>query len=282
MLTACMLIWGSLAVFVKRVNLTSAQLVLSRILLGLVFLCTVFFAGKNKIDKRMLRTYGIRLLFSGIIMGFNWVCLFQSYRFTTVGVATLCYYSAPVIVLLGSFLIYRERLTAQKLISAVAAIAGLFLITGNAGNGATAKGVLYGLASAALYAGVTLTNKSVKGLSGLEITIAQLVGAATVMLPYTLIKDGIPSITGGAGEIICIVILGFVHTGIALYMYFSSIQALPVGAVAVMSYIDPASALVFAAVFLNEKMGINGIIGAILIIGGAVFAELPIKTKHKK
>ena len=286
MLTACMLVWGSLAVFVKKTALTSSQLVLCRVILGLAFLCAVYFAGRNKTDRSALKKYGIRLLLSGVIMGFNWVCLFQSYKFTSVSVATLCYYTAPVAVILGSFVFYREKITVKKITAVITAVAGLVLITGTSDGSVTVKGIIYGLASAALYAGVTLINKSVKGISGLSITIVQLVGAAVVMLPYTLIKDGIPTVTGGAAEVVSILILGFIHTGAALYMYFSSIQALPVSAVAVISYIDPASALFFAAVFLDEKAGLNGIIGAVLIIGGAVISEFPIggrkKTSHGK
>lgn len=282
MLVSCMLIWGSLAIFVKNTSFASAQLVLCRVISGLFLLSAIFAATRKKPNMSALKRYGFRLAFSGIIMGFNWVCLFQSYRYTSVGVATLCYYTAPIIVLIGSAVFFKEKMTVKKAVAAVAAICGLILVTGASDGSVTSKGVMYGLASAALYAGVTLINKSVKELSGLEITIMQLIGAAAVMLPYALIKDGVPVITGGIKELLCVLILGFVHTGAALYMYFSAIRTLPVSAVAVMSYIDPASALVFAAVFLNEIPGINGIIGAVLIIGGAIINELPVFEKSRK
>lgn len=270
-----MLLWGSLAIFVKPVSFSSEQIVLWRVLLGLLFLTGVFVISKKKIDKAALKKNVIRLLITGAVMGFNWVFLFEAYKYVDVSIATLCYYSSPVIVILCSAFLFKEKLTLVKIVSVLAAVIGMFITTGIATGGSDpVKGVICGLVSAALYAIVTLSNKCVKGLSGLEITIVQLVGAGIVMLPYVLFTQGISKPQNGAVDILCVCVLGIVHTGIALFLYFSSIQELPTQTVAILSYVDPVSALVFAAVFLHDLPTVPKILGALLIIGGAALPSV--------
>lgn len=282
-LLVSMLIWGSLAVFVKQISFTSEQIVLCRVILGLTFLLLVFLLKRKKLTKDALKKYGIRLLITGVVMGFNWVALFESYKYVDVSIATLCYYAAPVIVCICSAIFFREKLTVIKIISIAAAVIGMFVITGaTMGGSDPVKGVICGLVSAALYASVTLSNKSVKGLSGLEITIVQLVGAGIVMLPYVLITQGVPVPQNGWKDILFVIILGIAHTGIALYLYFSAIQELPAQTVALCSYVDPVSALVFAAIFFSDVPTLPKVLGAVLIIGGAAFPTVSEMIRSEK
>lgn len=284
-LITAMFIWGSLAIFVKQVSFSSEQIVLCRVLLGFVFLMVVFLLSKKRFSKDALKKYGVRLLISGAVMGGNWVALFEAYKYVDVSIATLCYYFAPVIVCIGSAILFKEKLSTVKIISIAAAVAGMFIVNGAVMGGSNpAKGVICGLISAMLYACVTLLNKSVNGLSGLEITLVQLVGAGGVMLPYVLITQGISKPQNGLTDIVCVCVLGIVHTGIALFFYFSSIQELPAQTVALCSYIDPVSALFFAALFLDDIPGAAKIIGAVLIIGGAALPQITdfIKSKRQK
>lgn len=275
MLITSMLIWGSLALFVKNVGYTSAEIVLARVVLGLIFLLNVYGLRKTKSPKGSFRRNLPRLLVSGAFMGLNWLCLFESYRWVDVSVATLCYYMAPVFVLLGSLIFFRQRLSLTRAAGMAAAVVGMVITTGAATNSPDpAKGVLLALASALLYASVTLIAKSAKDIGGLEMTIGQLLGALLVMLPYVLLSHEGPWHAPTLREGSCLLILGFVHTGAALYLYFSSVRLLPVQSAALLSYIDPLSALAFAAVFLNESMSGLQWLGAALILGGALFGEL--------
>lgn len=274
-----MLIWGSLALFVKNIDYPSAEIVLARILFAMAFLLILFALKRRRPDGAALKKHGLKLLISGAAMGMNWAALFESYRWVDVSIATLCYYTAPVFVMIGSILIFREKLSLPRAAGMIAAVAGMFIVTGAVMGGADpVKGVLFALLSAVLYASVSLSVKSVSGLSGLEITIGQLAGALCVMLPYALITHRGAWRFPETGELLCMAALGVLHTGIALYAYFSAIQDLSVQSVALLSYIDPLSALGFAAMFLGERMGFMQWIGAALILGGALFGEL-IKTK---
>ena len=76
------------------------------------------------------------------------------------------------------------------------------------------------------------------------------------------------------GHLVPLLIVGIVHTGIAYVLYFGSIDGLRAQTVALLSYIDPVSALLFAALFLGEPLSFWGIIGAVMIIGSAIAGEM--------
>ena len=190
--------------------------------------------------------------------------------------ATVSYYCAPVIITVLSPLVLGEKLTASRIAGIAAAMAGMFMITGSLQGGSQPlKGVLFGLLAALFYACVTILNKQLKGgFTGIQITIVQLFAAGIVVAPYAVINhEGAWVMPQGAG-LVCLIIVGVVHTGIVLHLYFSSMQILPGQSVAMCSYIDPVSSLLIAAIALGERMSVIQIIGAFLIIGGAAFGEL--------
>lgn len=280
-LVFAMIIWGTLGPLVKQIPLASGEIVLARVILGLATLGIIYFASGgcragNTADRYAVRKDIAILFVSGAVMGFNWVFLFEAYKYTTVSMATVSYYCAPVIITALSPLVLGEKLTASRIAGIAAATAGMFMITGSLQGGSQPlKGVLFGLLAALFYACVTILNKQLKGgFTGIQITIVQLFAAGIVVAPYTVINhEGAWVMPQGAG-LVCLIIVGVVHTGIVLHIYFSSMQILPGQSVAMCSYIDPVSSLLIAAAVLSERMSIVQIIGAVLIIGGAAFGEL--------
>ena len=280
-LVFAMIIWGTLGPLVKQIPLASGEIVLARVILGLATLGIIYFASGGCRAGNTADSYAVRkdiaiLFVSGAVMGFNWVFLFEAYKYTTVSMATVSYYCAPVIITALSPLVLGEKLTASRIAGIAAATAGMFMITGSLQGGSQPlKGVLFGLLAALFYACVTILNKQLKGgFTGIQITIVQLFAAGIVVAPYTVINhEGAWVMPQGAG-LVCLIIVGVVHTGIVLHIYFSSMQILPGQSVAMCSYIDPVSSLLIAAAVLSERMSIVQIIGAVLIIGGAAFGEL--------
>src|SRR5690606_22179070 len=127
------------------------------------------------------------------------------------------------------------------------------LILGDAYNHPV--GIGYGLVAAALYASVILINKFIRNLADFETTILQLTIATIVMFPYVFMTEEMNYSGLGMKSILLIAIFGIVHTGIAYLLYFSSMKKLKGQTIAVLSYIDPISAVAMAAIFLNENMG---------------------------
>jgi drug/metabolite transporter (DMT)-like permease len=273
-----MAIFGSIGLFVKNIDQASSEIAFLRGMIGSLFLIGISLIIRQKPSFKQVKQNILLLVLSGAAIGFNWILLFQSYKYTTISNATLSYYFAPVFVMLLAPIVLKEKLTFIKVSCIIAAMIGLFLIV-NVGDSSTEStynhvvGVLYGLSAAILYASVILMNKFIKNLSGFETTVIQLMLAALVLLPYVLLKDhlNLPAIT--LHSWIFILILGIIHTGIAYFLYFSSFKELKGQTIAVLSYIDPISAVILAAIFLGESMSIIQILGGILILGSTFLSE---------
>ncbi|MDR6999052.1 EamA family transporter [Neobacillus niacini] len=273
-----MLIWGSIGIFVKNIHLSSSEIALLRGIIGSVFLIFFFMIAKQKPSIQAVKNNLVLLILSGVAVGFNWILLFQSYRYTTVSNATLSYYFAPVFVMALSPLVLKERLTPAKVGCIIAAMIGLFLVVnigGDSGDGNYhhLTGILYGLSAAAFYASVVLINKFIKNLSGFETTLVQLLVASIILFPYVMMRENLNLTELTSQSIIFIFIIGIIHTGIAYFLYFTSIKELKGQRIAVLSYIDPISAVIFAAIFLGEGMDLLQIIGGILILGSTFLSE---------
>lgn len=210
---------------------------------------------------------------SGIAMGTSWIFLYGAYAKIGVGIASLLYYCGPVIVMALSPLLFKEKLTLFKCIGFLSVLAGAFLISGNAfnGNGDT-LGILCGLLSAVMYSLMVIFNKKAKDITGLENAVLQLVVSFLTVAVFVGFREGF-SIAIPHSSIVPILILGLLNTGVGCYFYFSSIGNLPVQTVAVCGYLEPLSAVLFSVLLLRERLLPLQIIGAIMILGGAVFGE---------
>jgi len=272
-----MIIFGTIGLLRKYIDLPSSIIALARAVIGTGFLLALLLIQKQRPDLGAIRKNLPALLLSGAVLGFNWILLFEAYLYTTVAAATLCYYMAPTLVILASAVLFREKLTWKRLLCVLVALAGIVLVSGilDTGFGGTAelKGIALGLGAAALYAAVVLLNKKISGISSLDRTILQLAVAATVLLPYTLLTEDWSQLQPDSTGLLMLLVAGIVHTGLAYALYFGSIRALPTQTVALYSYLDPILAVLLSALFLREPISPAGIVGAVLVLGAAIFSE---------
>jgi len=277
-----MLAFGTLGPFVNNINFPSSFISLTRAVTGSLFIGIFMAVSGHGFDRKAIGKNLKLLIPSGIAMAFNWICLFEAYRFTGVTVATLCYYMAPVIVVLASPFILKERLTGAKAVSVIVAVIGAVLISGIV-TGATksVKGIMLGLAAAALYSTVIVINKFVRDLSPVETTFVQLSVAAVTMIPYVLLTEDVTAFVFDTKSVVFMLIVGVFHTGITYMIYFSSVQKIPAQTTAVFSYIDPVTAIIVSAVVLGERLDAVQIVGTILILTATLFNEFAPMLREK-
>lgn len=285
-LTASMLIFGSIGIFVKYIPMPSSAIAFARGLTGMIFLLLVVLLTGKKLSARNIKNNMLVLIISGAALGFNWILLFEAYNYTTVATATLSYYFAPFFVMLTAPFLLKEKLTLKQFFCVAGALLGMIFVSGVIQNGIPKaeeiKGILFGLGAAVLYAAVIILNKKLKEISAYEKTIMQLGVSAVVVLPYILLTEDVTTIEFEPLTVVMLFIAGIVHTGIAYALYFNSMKDLKAQTVAIFSYIDPAVAILLSAFVLKEKMDIFGIIGAVLILGSALISELRLgKAKNK-
>lgn len=277
MLASSMLIFGTIGVFRRHIPLSSSLLSFIRGAIGSLFLLIFLRAGGRKISHSLPRRIMALLIVSGAMIGINWILLFEAYNYTTVATATLCYYMEPTIVVLLSPVFFKEKLTVKKLICAAAAFIGMVLVSGAAGEGLpqgdALLGILFGLSAAVLYAGVVILNKMIQNVDPYEKTILQLSSASICLLPYLLATGQFAHLELTPSAAVPVLIVGLVHTGIAYTLYFGSTDGLRAQTIAVMSYLDPVSALLFSAFLLREPISAAAIPGALLILGAALISE---------
>lgn len=267
-----MLLFGTNGLYVAHLSLSSAHIVLLRTLVGGALL-TALVLLRGGFDGEALRAERVSLILGGTALGLNWVALFEAYRLLNVSLATLIYYVGPMLVLLLSPLLFREKMTARRLLSALLVLLGLVCISGSiVSAGMNSAGLLTAALSALLYAALILFNKRIKRTTGLQTAAIELDVAFFIVLLYALLRSGLPQLR--VSELPYVAGIGLVNTGLAYLLYFSGLQKLPAQSVALMSYVDPLSALLFSALLLHESLTSLQLLGAVLIIGGALFGEL--------
>ena len=272
-----MCIFGTIGILRRYIPLSSSLVALVRGIIGSVFLIAVLAIRRQSPDKSALRKYLPLLTLSGAAIGFNWILLFEAYNHTSVAVATLCYYFAPILVILASPIVLKEKLTPKQILCTTVALVGMVLISGVTDSGfgglSELKGVLLGLGAALLYACVILMNKKMPDVPAYDKTILQLSTAAIALVPYVLLTEDFSAIRLTPLALGLLLVAGIVHTGIAYWMYFGSIGSLNAQSVALLSYIDPILAIILSMVVLHEPMGIPAAIGAVLVLGAAYISE---------
>ncbi len=282
MIIAAMAVFGTLAPFVRNISVSSGELALYRAVLASLLIGVFLIVTGQKIPFKNIKKEIPLLLISGVAMGFNWILLFEAYKYTTVSVATLSYYFAPVIVTAVCPFLFKEKLSAKQIICFIMSTAGIVLITatGNLGGGQSdITGILFGLGAACLYATVVLLNKFIKNVDGIHRTLLQFIAAIIVLLPYVLFTGGFTLNTLNPKGWVCLLIVGLVHTGVSYCLYFSSLKELPGQKAAILSYIDPLVAVIISVTVLMEPITVWQVIGGILVLGFTLWNEISVSKK---
>ena len=272
-----MTIFGTISLFVKHIPLTSGELVLYRALLAIVVIALFLMIRKQPIHLAQIRRELPLLLLSGVAVGVNWLLLFQAYHYTSVSIATLSYYFAPVLVTIACPILFHETLTKKQVICFVMSTIGLVLIIGPQGlnqNSQHLIGIGLGLAAAVFYAVAVLMNKALTATNGIHRTLIQFVGASLALLLYVPMSGGFHLGQLDLMGWVCLLILGVVHTGFAYCLYFSSLKELSGQEASILSYIDPLVAVIVSVAVLREGITPLQVAGGVLILGFTLWNEL--------
>lgn len=285
-LIGAMAIFGTIGLFVRAIGVSSAELALYRAVIAAALLTGAFLCRRKGVGGIRLRGLGRELpllLLSGMAMGVNWILLFEAYKYTTVSVATLSYYFAPVLVTLACPLLFKEKMGARQWLCFLLSTLGLVLLTGlgdlSAGS-SHLTGILFGLGAAVFYASVMLLNKCIRRVTGLERTYLQFLAAIVILLPYVLCSGGFTlGRLDGTGWVM-LLIVGGVHTCLAYCLYFPALRELPGQEIAILSYIDPLLACVLSVALLRERMSALQVLGGLMILGFTLWNELQQSRKN--
>ncbi len=277
---AAVILYGTIGMCLRYVRVPSEIVAMCRGIIGSAFILVWMKCQGQRMDWQAVRGNWKWLIVAGVSLGLNWIFLFAAYMRTTVAIASLCNYMAPLIVILISPAVLRERLDKRKLPCVAAALLGIFLVSG-AWNGRTGSpaGVVLGLLAAVCFVVIVICNRRLRDIPALDRSVIQLALSAVTILPYVLLKNRGTPLETDLPSILILLMLGLLHTGFAYCLYFRGMASLPVQTVAILGYLEPVVSVLCSALFLREAMGAAGWIGAVLIIGAAVVSE-SIKDKE--
>jgi RarD protein len=223
-----MVIFGTIGLCVRFIDLPSSEIALCRGLLGsLCFIPVILFSNRrNTVWSDIKRNWKILLLSSTLLDG-NWIFLFESFRHTTLAIASLLYYIAPIFVLVFSALFFRERITVKGICAISITLIGMFLLTDVASTkGTNFLGIVYGIAASMCYAGLMITNKVIKDMGSVETTTVQLSLSTVLLVPYILLTETQPIHLDNPLSITLVIVLGIIHTGLGFFLFFYGIKRL--------------------------------------------------------
>lgn len=271
-------VFGTIGIFRKYLPLPSSTISVIRGAVGALYLLIFVKVTGKKFSLAEIKKYLLPLIISGGLIGVNWILLFESYRYTSVATGTLCYYMAPILIILASPVVLREKLTVKKVFCVLAALGGMVCISGVLSEGipsaSEGRGILLGLAAAVLYAAIVLCNKQIHQISAYEKTIFQLGISVLAMLPYCVLTVPSDALDFSPRVLFMLLLVGILHTGVTYFLYFGSMEYLSGQSLAVISYIDPVVAVLASVLILQEPMHLTEGFGAVLILGAAVASEL--------
>jgi drug/metabolite transporter (DMT)-like permease len=159
-LITAMLIFGTIGLVRRQIPYASGTVALVRAVVGVAFLLAWVFVRREHLHFEGFRKKAWVLILSGVAIASNWIFLFEAYRFTTVSVATLCYYMAPIFVILLSPFLLKEKLTLIKMVAVAIAFVGMLFLSGVIEEGFSGlTGIMLGLSAGLLYATVMILNK---------------------------------------------------------------------------------------------------------------------------
>ncbi len=274
-----MVIFGTIGIFVNYIEMPSGVIACARGTVGALVISTVMFITGYKADLKKVAKKLPVLLASGVAIGVNWILLFEAYRFTGIPVATVCYYTAPIFVVIVSSFIFREKLKARQIICVLIALIGVVSVSGVLqSKGSKIAGVMLGIGAAVLYATVMIMNKFMGDVAVYERTVIQLGTAGIVVLPYAVLTGG--DIVFTAKSTVLLLVVGVVHTGFAYMLYFGAIKKLKSQTVAILSYIDPASAIILSSLVFMQLPTVYEFVGVVLIMTAAFLSENIEKEKQ--
>ncbi len=283
-LSISIMIFGTIGVIRKFIPYSSGLIAFFRGTLGGLLIIVFLKIKRGNVFSGIKGKTLLTLIVTGGVMGINWIMLFEAYNYTSVSVATLCYYLEPTFIIISARIFFKEKMSVKKWICAVVSLIGMVFVSGvfNLSEVSTNNliGVLLGIGSAILYAGVVLINKKMAGTDVYSRTVIELLSAGGVMIPYLLFTEDFSALSFSAVGVILILTVSLIHTGFAYCLYFGAVDKLKPHTIAMFSYIDPVLALILSAIILGERFDVFGIIGAVLILGSAFISEFKRKNNE--
>lgn len=274
MVAGVALLWGSVGVVIRQVDLPAVALVSARIWIAAP--AVALFISRTERRAPWTWTLTPRLVVNGVILAAHWVTFIAALQRAPIGTVLLITYLAPVGIAAFAPAVLGEIVPTRTKVALAVAVVGIALIAVPAMDGSSADGIVLALITGTLYVALALSNKRLSDEhGGVTLALWQLLIAGVVLLPLAAFADwGTPT-----ADWAWLVVLGLVYTALAFAIYLTALARLPATRVAVLLYLEPASAVFFGWLLLDEGLTLSTVVGGVLVLGaGILVGREPVST----
>lgn len=279
-------LWGTMSLFINYLSKTGLQImqtVFLRMLITAVLMLITLVIYKPSLLK--IRLKDIWCFFGNGILSlltFSF-CYFNAIQITGAATAAVLLYTAPVIVMILSIFLFKEKLTFSKSIACILAVTGCVFSSGLIGSGEviSAKGLLFGLGAGFCYALYSIFTRFAinKGYNTLTVIFYSF----TIGLIGTLFLIDIPSavtVVVSSGKTLAIVIIMGLATSILPYLLYTyGLSQIESSKASIIASVEPVVATIIGYFVLKQNLTVFSVIGIVLVLSSLFI--LSIKTKSK-
>ncbi|HDP70054.1 MAG TPA: hypothetical protein ENN38_04500 [Actinobacteria bacterium] len=262
-------IWGSLGIFIRAVDLPVTTIVFFRVTFATVAIFVIILARGNLSQLRLRKHRGLMIL-RGLGLTINWLLFFYALTLTTIANAVLLTYTAPIFIVFLSAIILKEKVELKTVFSLIVCMAGIVLIVFpglKIGTGAHLIGMICALGSATTYGLLVIASKYLLGEYMPEsLVFYESFVTFLVLAPFVLVNFSKPS----SLEWLLLAIMGIAHTALAALLYTSGLKQIKAQYAGIFAYLDPLTAIILAFLFLSETPTAYTIIGGVFILTGGL------------
>jgi drug/metabolite transporter, DME family len=273
-------IWGTLGLFAKTLyaqGVSFESLVAVRASIGwaavLLFVLATGGASSLRVSGRDL----VFLVPLGLVgIGFFYLFYFYTIRESTVGTAAILLYSSPAFVVVLARLFLKETLNAAKVVALFLTIGGILLVVGayDPANLKVSPNVLLaGLLSGLTYGLYSILGRPVVGHLGPSVILSYALFFGASLLVVSALPT-LGTLAGlSIGSYALLLMLAVVHTTLGFALYTFGLGRLGAGRAAIVATIEPVVAGALGVMLLAEDLTVPKVVGAALVISGAVLAQ---------
>ena len=265
--------WGFVSVIVAGLDLGGQELVFWRCFLAALTLPLLLVALGN-LDALVVHGRRLQVLGLGLLLAVHWVLFFETLKRSSVAVAILTVYTAPIFLAVIAPRLLPERRSRVGLAALALSAPGLVLIAlaGEGGAPADAVAIATGLGAALTYAFLIIGAKLVvPHVSPFGMAFWQYVVVSVVLAPFLL---GGGRALPEAGEWPYVVLLGALLTAVSGVVYISLLRHVTAQAAGLLAYVEPVSASFLAWAILGQSLGWQVIVGGALVLAAGTLVVL--------
>ncbi|WP_052599196.1 DMT family transporter [Aureispira sp. CCB-QB1] len=275
------LLFGGAGLFGKLIDLPAGSIVLGRACLGALFVyffsqLSNFYPSQSSVRVQQFRPQStqdfIVFCLLGIILAFHWVAFFEAIQNSSVAIGVLTFSTFPIFTTLLEPFLNHEPLKATNLLLAFIVFIGVALVLPDFDyNNRYTQGALWGIASGASFAVLTLLSKRMlKGYTSNCVSFYQNGIAAIFLMPFFALDI----FEGTTQDWLYLLLLGIIFTAIAHTLFIHSMQALKARTASLIASLEPLYAILLAWLFLGESPSLYVYLGGSIILAVTLYVMI--------